>query len=184
MPAPPVATLAERIGADTNVGTGNVVAAVCVGVAELPLSGTTRAAERRSAELAVEAAQARVREQRERVQSQVHTSLVEADAARRRLALVQNTVRTVRRQVKAQQRRYAGGAAIFMEVQQAEDSLRRAELSVERARVDFARSAIALDHLIGGLLARHAHQVPRPPEPRAGVHSATGQIAWKRSWEF
>jgi len=130
-------------------------------VFELPLSGTARSADRRAAELAVDAARMRLREKREQIESQVWTQFVQAEAAARRVKLADATVRAARQQVEAARKRYESGAAIFIEVQQAEDSLRKSQLGVERARGDLVQAVLQLRHLTGELLVRYAHEVPR-----------------------
>jgi outer membrane protein TolC len=52
----------------------------------------------------------------------------------------------------AQQQRFQIGTAIPIEVQTAEDSLRRAQLSVERARVNATKAQVRLANLTGHLL--------------------------------
>jgi hypothetical protein len=51
--------------------------------------------------------------------------------------------------------------AIAVEVQQAQDELRQAQLRTVRARVDVVESEIQRDHATGRLLARIADQLRR-----------------------
>ncbi|MEZ4374289.1 MAG: TolC family protein [Polyangiaceae bacterium] len=128
---------------------------------EMPLSGQTRSADRRAASLAVESARSRLRATRQAVRSQVAAAYVTAETARRRVELAEKTVVVAAKQVEAQKARYEQGSAILLEVQQAEDSLRSAQLSVQRARVDEVKALISLEHLTGGLLQRYGNLVPK-----------------------
>ena len=153
-------------------------------VFELPLSGTTRSAERRVAELAVEAARLRLRQQRDQIEAQVVSAYVNAETARRRVALAETTVSIATQQVRAQRQRYAAGVAIFIEVQQAEDTLRQAELNVERARVDLVLAHLTLEHVTGYLLARHANLMPVSADTEARQAAALGYLAVHRVAAF
>ena len=130
-------------------------------VFEMPLSGQTRSADRRAAALAVESARSRLRATRQAVRSQVAAAYVTAETARRRVELAEKTVTVAAKQVEAQKARYEQGSAILLEVQQAEDSLRSAQLSVQRARVDEVKALISLEHLTGQLLQRYGNLVPK-----------------------
>ena len=133
---------------------------------ELPLSGQTRTADRRAAELAVDSAQARLDSTRQSVRAQVTKAMVDVDTAKRRVELAEKTVKVAEQQVKAQEQRYASGEGIPLEVQQAEDSLRQARLSAERARVDRAQAVLTLEHLTGRLLSRYANTLSLPEGSR------------------
>jgi outer membrane protein len=177
--------LAREVGpAADHVGTRPALSAHAGLIFELPLSGTSRSAERRAAELAVEAERARLRETRTQIQSQVHAAFVQAEAARTRLVLSEATVRVARQQVDAQRRRYLAGAAILIEVQQAEDALRKAELSVERARVDLVLAVLEVDQLTGNLLIRHAGEVLRQTGSQVASSAELGYLALPRRAEF
>jgi outer membrane protein len=153
-------------------------------VFELPLSGKARSADRRAAELAVDGARARLREKRELIESQVWAQFVQAETAERRMKLADATVRAARQQVDAARKRYESGAAIFIEVQQAEDSLRKSELGVERARSDLAQAVLELRHLTGELLVRYAHEVPRTAASRRRARPTYAYAALHRSGAF
>jgi outer membrane protein TolC len=153
-------------------------------VFELPLSGAARSADRRAAELAVDAARSRLRDKREQIESQVWSQFVQAETAERRTKLAEVTVRAARQQVDAARKRYESGAAIFIEVQQAEDSLRKSELGVERARSDLAQAILQLRNLTGALLVRYAHEVPRTAASQREVRSARAYAALHRPGAF
>jgi outer membrane protein TolC len=125
-----------------------------------------------------------LRDKREQIESQVWAQFVQAEAAERRMKLAQATVRAARQQVDAARKRYESGAAIFIEVQQAEDSLRKAELGVERARGDLAQTVLQVRHLTGALLTRYAHEVPRPGAARRHARPAYAYAALHRPGAF
>ena len=132
---------------------------------ELPVTGQRRGAQRRAAELASDANRERLRGRQQQIEASVDSQLVTLDVARRRLENAARVVELAKRQAKATQERYDEGAAIALEVHEAEDSERRAQLEVERARVDALQAQIALEHLTGELLRRHADVVPRQARP-------------------
>ena len=106
--------------------------------------------------LAVDSAEAKVAAARQQAESQAATQLTQANSAAERVKLAEIAVAAAKKQLAAQQARYAQGAGTAIEVQQAQDSLRQAELSVERARVDRVEAILALEHLTGELLRAHA----------------------------
>jgi len=139
----------------------------------LPLSGARRNAQRRVAELSVEAKRERLQATVQATQAEAASHLVTLAQARRRIELAQKTVQFATRNVVAQRKRYEKGDAIALEVNQAEDELRKAQLTVQRARVDAAQSSLRLDHMMGKLLARHSRHVPKVARSlRRGYHTA------------
>lgn len=122
---------------------------------ELPLSGQRLDAERRSAELAAEAIAARLLATQQTIQASVGQELLRLEQALRRIALATTTATIAERNVKARQERYDHGDGILLEVYEAQDTLRRALLSVERGRVDSVQASLRIDHLSGALLRRH-----------------------------
>jgi hydrophobic/amphiphilic exporter-1 (mainly G- bacteria), HAE1 family len=129
---------------------------------ELPLSGTRRSAQVRSAALEVQQIQEQIRAARLQIGRAAAAEVVAAEQARQRVDLARQSVEISEKNVEAQRIRYEQGEAIAIEVLQAEDSLRRARLSVERAKVDLIEASIRLDHLMGELLRRYAGDLPRP----------------------
>jgi outer membrane protein TolC len=140
-------------------GTGQALSAHIGIVFELPLSDTTMSAQRRSAMLAVDSAEAKLSAARQQAESQAASQLAQARGAERRVKLAEAAAEAAKKQFTAQQARYARGAGTAIEVQQAQDALRQAELSVERARVDRVDAILALEHLTGELLRAHAGAV-------------------------
>lgn len=119
---------------------------------ELPLDQSRKEAERAAAQLAVSSAQASLRVARDRIASDASTGVMSADAARKRLKLAQRTRELAEKTFEAEQGRFRLGLAIPMQVQEADDTVRRARLREARARVDLANEQTNLQHLTGQLL--------------------------------
>ena len=132
-------------------------------VFELPLSGTRRSAQRRAAEVSADAARERLHAAEQRAKTEAATELVTLTQAQRKVDLAAALVELSERNAKAQQRRFEAGDAIALEVNSAEDDLRRAKLNLQRALVDARQASIRLDHLTGELLRRFAALVPDAP---------------------
>ena len=130
-------------------------------VFEIPVSKARRTAETQRARLEVETAQAQRSEVKSQVLAQIETRLSDARASATRASLAERTQVFAKRQAEAQQARYDQGAGLAVEVQIADDSFRRASLSVARAQVDRISSMLALEHLTGELLARYAGDIDR-----------------------
>jgi len=77
-------------------------------------------------------------------------------AARRRLALAEKTLKIAQQNHEAERARFELGQSIAIQVQEVEDSVRRARLRVARARVDLAQAEAELLHLAGRLTSRYA----------------------------
>jgi outer membrane protein len=123
-------------------------------VYELPLSNTRKEAQRASADLNVQVARQNLDATGEQVRADVAVALDTLDSARQKLALAEQTYEAASKQAEAQRQRYALGASIYIEVRDAEEAEREAELRVVRARVELVEAQVALDHLTGTLLAR------------------------------
>ena len=132
-------------------------------VYELPLDSSRKTAERTRDLLAVRVAEQRLVAARQRIQTEVETMLEQERAARVRLQMAETTAGIAEKQVAAVTERYQLGAAISVEVQQAEDELRRARLRAVRARVDLVEAEVQRSHATGALLTRLADQVPAAP---------------------
>lgn len=125
-------------------------------VFQLPLEDRKKDAEREKARLAVLRARTSLRAARDRIASTALAAVTNAQAARARLATAKRTLEIARTQLTYQQQRFALGQGLPMEVQQAQDSVRLAELRVTRAQVDAVEAALAIDHLMGRLVAPRA----------------------------
>ncbi|HMJ11529.1 MAG TPA: TolC family protein, partial [Polyangiaceae bacterium] len=133
-------------------------------VFELPLDNTRKNAERSSALLSVRIAEQNVKAARDRLAAEAALSTANENAARRRLALAERTLRVATQTYEAERARFELGESIPIQVQEAEEDVRRARLSVARARVDLAQTQTDLQHLTGQLLARYE---PATPASRA-----------------
>jgi outer membrane protein TolC len=122
---------------------------------EAPLDDTRRQAQVASAGLAQRISEKQLEATRQRLQNDVQSSYTVQSAAFERLRVTRETVRVAERQTEAERQRFQAGASIAIQVQQAEDSLRQAELRFERARVDWTLAEIDLAHLSGRLLERY-----------------------------
>lgn len=137
----------DQIGRFTNISAN-------VGVTlELPVSSERHEAQRASASMAVQAAQERLAAGLQQVRANTASELTALEQAAQKIDLAQRTAGLASRSAEAQQKRLQNGVAIPLEVREAEDTLRRARLSVERHRVDAIKTQIRLDHLTGRLLA-------------------------------
>ena len=134
------------------LGTFDNVSANVGLVFELPLSTARHQAQQRAGELALDAARDRLTAMENQVRADTLTELATLDQARQSLSLAERTTEVATRTAVAQQQRFQIGTAIPIEVQTAEDSLRRAQLSVERARVNATKAQVRLANLTGRLL--------------------------------
>lgn len=121
---------------------------------ELPLTGARYRAEQQSAALAAAGTRARLQSTEQQLRSSATAEVVRLEQARRRIELATRTVQIATESVKAQEERYQRGDAILLQVYEAQDTLRRAQLSLERSRVDAVQAALRLDHLKGSLLGQ------------------------------
>lgn len=128
-------------------------------VYELPLTGSRVESQRAAARAASAAAEARKEQVELSIETSVDTNRAEAEAAARRIDLADKTTEAAERQLQAAKDRYDIGDGLAIDVQRAEDTLRRARLRALRARVDWVQSRVVLDHLTGELLVRYADLV-------------------------
>ena len=128
---------------------------------ELPLDSTAKNAQRASAQLAVQIADQNVQATRDRIATEAALALATESSALRRLELAQRTLSVTEKAYEAERARFELGQVIPLQVQEAEDDLRRARLGVARARVDLAEAQVATQHLSGRLLAEYAALGPR-----------------------
>lgn len=119
---------------------------------EEPLGGSRISAARAQARYAVSSAENRLRSGRARVASDALTALATETAARRRLETSRRTLRVSERTLAAEEERWKLGQGLAILVLGAQEDLRRAQLRVERAKVDLALARVDLLHLTGHLL--------------------------------
>jgi outer membrane protein TolC len=132
-------------------------------VYELPLDDARRSSERSRDVLAVRVAEQKLQAARQRIQAEVETLLEQEQAARIRLELAEKTAAIAAKQVAAATERFELGVAISVEVQQAEDELRRAQLRAVRAQVDVVEAGVQREHATGQLLAQVGDLLRRSP---------------------
>jgi len=130
---------------------------------ELPLDSTRLEAQRASARLDVDIANQQLLASRDQVRVNVMTVIDRITSTRVRMELAERTFDIARRQAQAERERYELGAAIFVQVREAEEAVREAELRAVRARVDLAQAELELDHLTGKLIERYSAMLR--PEP-------------------
>jgi outer membrane protein len=118
---------------------------------ELPLDGTRRRAERESALLAVRIAEQNFRAARDRLATDAVNTVAQARTAEQRVGLSARTVQIAEKAHEAARGRFELGGGIAIQVQQAEEDLRRARLSHARTRVELVQSEIVVRHLAGTL---------------------------------
>ncbi|HEY6080998.1 MAG TPA: TolC family protein [Polyangiaceae bacterium] len=132
---------------------------------ETPLSDTRRNAQVQSAQLAAHMTERQLDENELSIRSSVASALTQRRSAREKLTLSTQTERVAQAQADAERARFLAGGSIALLVQQAEDSLRRAQLRVQRARVDLVLADLALAEVRGQLLVRYASAVRALPSP-------------------
>jgi outer membrane protein TolC len=118
---------------------------------DLPLDGTRRNAEKESALLGVRMAQQDLKVARDRLAVDAANAVAQARAAEQRVALATRTVDVAGKAHEAARGRFELGGGIAIEVQQAEEELRRARLSLARTRVELVQAQINVRHLAGTL---------------------------------
>lgn len=123
---------------------------------EAPLDGTRHRSERARAELAVAAAKQKLEATTQRVLADLDDAEQRDSSARARIELTERTLELARQQRDAQEGRFRTGAATALEVREAEEQVRTAELRALRARVDLVTAHVAIAHLTGDLLAEAA----------------------------
>jgi outer membrane protein len=128
-------------------------------VYELPLTGSRVASQQAAARHAADVLEARREALMQRVESDVRTMHQRAQVAARRVALARRTTKFAEARLQAAQDNFDLGRGLSVEIERAEDTLRRARLRTARAQVDVAQARFGLEHLTGRLLAQHAAAV-------------------------
>jgi len=159
----------QGLGADspgpalTSFGTAEAVGAFVGLSLELPLDTRQRRAQQEEAWLGVRVAEQDLLAETRRLESLAAGWVSRRTAADRRLVLARQTEELARAQVTAARRRYEIGTAIALEVQQAEDTLRTAQLRVAQARIDRVAADLGLADLTNTLLPRWSAQLNGAP---------------------
>ena len=128
---------------------------------ELPLVRSAAAAEHARALAQVTAASARYQARAQAIDAQVAELHARLAAAGERVALARTMAEAAQELAEAERNRLQLGTATSIDVVQAQQSEREAELQHLRVRVDQVQTALQLDHLTGALLVRHADALAR-----------------------
>ncbi|UQA63112.1 TolC family protein [Polyangium aurulentum] len=129
-------------------------------VFEAPLNGGREQTEVETARVNVQLARNQLDAARSRIRLAAARLVAQVEAAKARRTAAEQTVAIAERQLEAERARFALGASTPIQVQQAEDSVRTARLRVARAKVDQVQAALALEHSVGDLAARHPAPAP------------------------
>lgn len=135
------------------VGADGLSASVNV-LFEAPLSRGAVRADEQAARLGVESAEWRRRAFVEQLRAELLTQENRLAMARRRIELSTRTLDIAEKQTQAERERLEIGAAIPLQVLEAESGLRDSKLRLARARLDRTTAELALLHLSGELLSQ------------------------------
>jgi outer membrane protein TolC len=122
---------------------------------EFPFANDRAEAKLAEAQYRADAAQARLDEEARAVETEAATRLDRYQTARHRLELAQQSADVARQLAEAERGRVQLGLSTALEVVQAQEDQRAAELRCLRAAVDQAVAALAVGRLTGLLLAGH-----------------------------
>jgi outer membrane protein len=128
---------------------------------EMPLTGSRRSTQKDRARLGTEANIERREALRQSIETNTTLLLDQAEMADERSAIAQKTQELAAKQLDAAKAKYDGGAGLAIEIQRAEESIRRAQLREARARVDSIIANLSLRHLTGDMLAQYAPLLAR-----------------------
>lgn len=123
---------------------------------EAPVMGRAERSAAAKARADVESAEQQLVATRQNVTTQVRTAVDRLSSQERLLELAEQTRAVAERQWSADQARFLTGATTALQVIEAEDKLRAAQLRVVRAHANLVQTALSLDHLTGQLLDRWA----------------------------
>ncbi len=136
---------------------------------EMPLTDTRRTAQIESAKLSAHIAEKQLLESELSIRSGVASALARLRAARERTTLSARTEAVALQQAEAERARFQAGSSIAISVQEAENSLRQAQLRAQRAKVDVLLAELSLSELRGQLLSRYAGALARLPAGDRGA---------------
>lgn len=142
---------------------------------ETPIEDTRRQAQIQTTKLARHIAEKQLQALDLSIRANVAAAVSRQRAVATRLSLSEQTEKVARAQAEAERERFAAGSSIALQVQQAEDALRQAELRVRRAKVDLVLAEITLLHLRGKLLEQYAPVIDKRP-------SAAGASGSSSNW--
>ena len=123
---------------------------------ELPVTTTRARANLSETRFRAESAEARLESRTRQLEAEAVNLVEQLQATRQRVELVERTVEVARQLADAEQQAMQLGTSTTMQVLEAQESLRRAELRYLRALVDLTKTSIELRHLTGQLLPQYA----------------------------
>jgi outer membrane protein TolC len=136
------------------VGTFNAVSGYMGVFFETPLTGKRESAEVAAARLDSQIAKSQLDSAKARIRIAASRLIAQLEAAKVRREAARQTAQIAERQLEAERSRFTLGTSTPLQVQEAEDAVRRARLRVARATVDLVQAAIAIDHAVGDLSGR------------------------------
>jgi outer membrane protein len=141
---------------------------------ETPLGSGGRDAQIAQANYQIHIARAQALALRQQIEGNVRLLYAKRRAAAESLKLGLRTVDIAKKQLDGEKASFAAGAAVAIQVEQAEDAVRQAELRVERSRADLVEAEIGIDQATGALLDRYrsliAQQKPASPSPSSELN--------------
>ncbi len=150
--------LGDRDAVDPLEQVGNLSAiSAHVGLTfEFPVSNLQLQSQLAKARLDLESAQARFDARVREIEATAVKTVDQLRAASQRVELARRTVEVATQLAEAERGRFEIGTTTPLQVLQAQEDLRSAELRFARAKVDHAKAAFALLHLTAELLPRYA----------------------------
>lgn len=121
---------------------------------QAPLDGTQQRSERERALVAIQTAKQRLTAIEQRLVADVDKTLTKEESSRKRAKLADATLAIAKQQYEAETQRFRTGSATALQVREAENSVRSAQLRASRARADWIEASLTLEHLSGRLLQR------------------------------
>lgn len=122
---------------------------------EAPVNRKRERAEANKARLATEIAEQNLRQARQRIVAQIGVLHERGRSGEEAVTLAERTLDIAKQQLAAEQARYATGTSTSIQVLEAEDKVRNAQLRVARLRADFIESVLSIAHYTGELLDRY-----------------------------
>jgi len=122
---------------------------------ERPVNRKRERAEGTKARLSSEIAEQNLRQGKQRIVAQIGSLHEKGRSGEEAVTLAERTLEIAKQQLAAEQARYATGTSTAIQVLEAEDKVRNAQLRVARLRADFIESVLSIDHYTGELLERY-----------------------------
>jgi len=138
------------------VGTLSAVSAHVGLTFEFPVSNLQLQSQLAKARFSLESSQARLEARVKQIEANAAKQVDQLSAASQRVALAQRTVEFATQLAQAERERFEIGTTTPLQVLQAQEDLRSAELRYARAKADQAKATFALLHLTADLLPRYA----------------------------